>query len=132
MKKLSFLYVLIEISCLRACIVPMVEQYKSCLPCCSGKTVLLVYNDMDGGLRNTEPSCCRADGGLIFDDVQGQALGPLLHVSLHSITLPTPCGHSAEPDVVHVYVMWGRKIPFLRGSAVLGVQTGQGTGIPAI
>ena len=96
------------------------------------KTVLLVYNDMDGGLRNTAPSCCRADDGLIFNDVQGQALGPLLHVSLHSITLPTPCGHSAEPDVVHVYVMWGRKIPFLRGSAVLGVQTGQGTGIPAV
>ena len=96
------------------------------------KTVLLVYNDMDGGLRNTEPPRCRPDGSLVFNDVQGQALGPLLHVSLHSITLPTPCGHSAEPDVVHVYVMWGRKIPFLRGSAVLGVQTGQGTGIPAI
>ena len=96
------------------------------------KTVPLVDNDMDRRLRDPEPPRRRSDGGLVFDDVQRQPLGPLLHVSLHSITLPTPCGHSAEPDVVHVYVMWGRKIPFLRGSAVLGVQTGQGTGIPAV
>ena len=55
------------------------------------KTVPLVDNDMDGRLRNAEPPRCRPDGSLVFDDVQGQALGPLLHVSLHSITLPTPC-----------------------------------------
>ena len=55
------------------------------------KTVPLVDNDMDRRLRDPEPPRRRPDGGLVFDDVQRQALGPLLHVSLHSITLPTPC-----------------------------------------
>ena len=91
------------------------------------KTVPLVDNDMDRRLRDPEPPRRRPDGGLVFDDVQRQPLGPLLHVSLHSITLPTPCcpfgrarcgscicaeglHHDRRRDIINRFAIYNRKM----------------------
>ena len=52
------------------------------------KTALLIDNHMNGRLADAKLLCGGTDGGPVLYDVQSQALGPVLHISLQKHSLP--------------------------------------------